>query len=258
MGKLVKSIGGTTLSFLGIIGKIFLFFIRVLYESIKPPFHFKQIYKQIIEIGFYSLPIVSMTAIFTGMVLVLQSYTGFSRFSAEGSIASVVVLSITRELGPVLAGLMVSSRIGSSMAAEIGIMRVTEQIDALKTLSVNPIKYIICPRIISGILTLPILVLIADIIGIFGGYIIAVYKLGFNAANYIDQTLSFLTFPDVLSGVIKAFFFGLILTFMGCYHGFFSTRGAEGVGKSTTNAVVSSAILILCANYFLTLFLFEQ
>jgi phospholipid/cholesterol/gamma-HCH transport system permease protein len=209
-----------------------------------------------VEIGYYSLPVVGLTAIFTGMVLALQSYTGFSRFNAESAIATVVVLSVTRELGPVLAGLMVAGRIGAAMAAEIGTMRVTEQIDALSTLSTNPFKYLIAPRLIAGLTMLPLLVVVADIIGVFGGFLIGVYRLDFNAANYLRLTWEFLKTIDVVSGLVKAAVFGFLIALMGCYHGFHSRGGAQGVGAATTNAVVSSSILILAFNYALTAMFF--
>jgi phospholipid/cholesterol/gamma-HCH transport system permease protein len=205
-----------------------------------------------IEIGYFSLPVVGLTAVFAGMVLALQSFTGFSRFSAEGAVANVVVLSITRELGPVLAGLMVSGRIGASMAAEIGTMRVTEQVDALSTLATNPFKYLVAPRFIAGLTMLPILVFIADIIGILGGYLVSVYALGFNPSNYLQNTWDFMEAFDVVSGLVKASVFGFIITLMGCYHGYYSKGGAQGVGQATTNAVVSASILILCFDYILT------
>jgi phospholipid/cholesterol/gamma-HCH transport system permease protein len=186
------------------------------------------------------------------MVLALQSYTGFARFSAEGAVATVVVVSITRELGPVIAGLMVAGRIGASMAAEIGTMRVTEQIDALHTLSTNPMKYLVAPRIIAGAAMLPLLVLVADIIGVFGGYIVGVYKLDFNAGTYLKQTFDYLEVMDVVSGLVKASVFGFIISLMGCYHGYNSDGGAQGVGRATTNAVVSASILILVFNYGIT------
>ncbi|RZI46219.1 MlaE family ABC transporter permease [Candidatus Finniella inopinata] len=252
------SIGQATLAMLYLCGHITLFFLRALRQGFSFPWYGRQFINQLINIGYFSLPVVGMTAIFTGMVLALQSYTGFSRFSAEGAVATVVVLSMTRELGPVLAGLMVAGRIGAAMAAEIGTMRVTEQIDALTTLSTNPLKYLVLPRLIAGMTMLPILVLIADIIGVMGGYIVGVYKLGFNSANYIDQTWKFLEWDDVQSGLIKASCFGLIISLMGCYHGYYSNRGAEGVGRATTNAVVSASILILFFNYALTIFLFDH
>jgi len=221
-------------------------------HTVTPRFYPKLILKQFIDIGYYSLPVVGMTALFTGMVLALQSYTGFTRFNAESAIAGVVALSVTRELAPVLAGLMVAGRVGASIAAEIGTMRVTEQIDALRTLSVNPYKYLVAPRIIAGTLMLPALVLIGDIIGIFGGYVVAVYNLGFSSGNYILQTWDILENIDVISGLIKAAVFGFLVTVMGCYHGYNSGRGAQGVGQATTYAVVSASILILISNYILT------
>ena len=210
------------------------------------------ILRQMIDIGFYSLPVVGLTAIFSGMVLALQSYTGFARFSAESAIANVVVISLTRELGPVLAGLIVAGRVGAAMAAEIGTMRVTEQIDALTTLSTNPFKYLIVPRLLAGLFMLPLLVLIADIIGVAGGYVVSVYKLGFNPTTYINNTYDFLEPFDVISGLIKAAVFGFIIALMGCYNGYQSKGGAQGVGAATTNAVVSASILILVTNYILT------
>jgi len=248
----LQPIGRVFLNFLASTGRLGLFTGSAISHCFRPPFYFRIIVNQMIEIGYYSLPVVGLTAIFTGMILALQSYTGFARFSAEGAIANVVVLSITRELGPVLAGLMIAGRIGAAMSAEIGTMRVTEQIDALTTLSTHPMKYLVAPRILAGILMLPLVVLIADIIGVFGGYLIAVYKLGFNPANYLKNTWDFLQPIDVISGLVKASFFGFIVTLMGCYHGYNSKGGAQGVGTATTNAVVSASILILSMDYVLT------
>jgi len=256
--KFLQVIGSFVLGFLDTAGRLTLFTGTAASHVLRPPFYFRILGKQMIEIGFYSLPVVGLTAIFAGMVLALQSYTGFARFSAEGAVANVVVLSITRELGPVLAGLMVAGRIGASLAAEIGTMRVTEQIDALTTLSTNPMKYMVAPRIVAGFLMFPALVLVADIIGVFGGYIVAVYKLGFNASNYLQQTYNFLQAEDVNSGLVKAAVFGFIVTLMGCYHGYHSKGGAQGVGTATTNAVVSSSILILCFDYILTEMFFAK
>jgi phospholipid/cholesterol/gamma-HCH transport system permease protein len=247
-----RTVGASTISLMESIGTIVLFAMRGLSPLFARPYYIKQIWRQIVEIGFYSLPVIGLTAIFTGAVLALQSYSGFSRFSAESSIPTVVVLSITRELGPVLAGLMVAGRIGASFAAEIGTMRVTEQIDALTTLSTNPFHYLIFPRLIAGILMLPCLVLVADIIGVMGGYLVSVHKLGFNAGPYLHNTLQFLELRDVVSGLAKAAAFGFIITLMGCYHGYHSKGGAQGVGAATTSAVVSSSILILLFNYIIT------
>jgi phospholipid/cholesterol/gamma-HCH transport system permease protein len=248
----LQPIGSATFGFLATIGRLMLFTGRSLMHSISPPFYPRIVLKQMIEIGYFSLPVVGLTAIFAGMVLALQSFTGFSRFSAESAIPNIVVLSITRELGPVLAGLMVSGRIAASIAAELGTMRVTEQVDALTTLSTNPFKYLVAPRFIAGITMMPILVFIADVIGVLGGYLISVYKLGFNSSNYLQNTYDFVEFNDVFSGLVKASVFGFIITLMGCYHGYHSKGGAQGVGQATTNAVVSSSILILCFNYILT------
>ena len=253
---MLASIGQVFLNFLATTGRLILFLIYTLTQAVQPPYYFRQILRQFWEIGYLSLPVIGLTAFFTGMVLALQSYTGFSRFNAESAIASVVVLTMTRELGPVLAGLMISGRIGAAMAAEIGTMRVTEQLDALMTLSTNPQKYLIAPRLIAGVTMLPLLVLIADAVGVFGGYLVSVYRLGFNPASYMKQTFDFVEVGDVTSGLIKAACFGFIISLMGCYYGFNSKGGAQGVGKATTYAVVSSSILILITNYFLTSLLF--
>lgn len=248
----LASIGAVVLGFFQATGRVAIFAGRAIYHTIAPPMYFRQLLRQLIDVGYYSLPVVALTTLFSGMVLALQSYTGFARFSAEGAVASVVVLSMTRELAPVLAGLMVAGRVGAAMAAEIGTMRVTEQIDALATLSTNPMKYLVAPRIVAGLITLPIVVFIGDIIGVMGGYLVGVYRLDFNSSAYIQQTWSFVETHDVMSGLVKAAVFGFIVTLMGCYHGYNSRGGAQGVGIATTNAVVSSAILILISNYVLT------
>ena len=247
-----EGIGKALLAFFAMVGRLATFIGKSIYHCFTPPFFPSQLGRQILDIGYYSLPVVGMTALFTGMVLALQSYTGFTRFNAEGAIAGVVALSVTRELAPVLAGLMVAGRVGASIAAEIGTMRVTEQIDALTTLSVNPFKYLVAPRILAGTLMLPILVLIGDIIGIYGGYVVAIYSLDFSVGSYLSQTWDILETMDVVSGLVKAGVFGFIVAIMGCYHGYNSARGAQGVGAATTNAVVSSSILILVFNYILT------
>lgn len=254
----LQFIGRTTVGILQNIGALAVFITKVIQHILTPPYYTKQTVQQFWKIGYLSLPVVGLTAIFTGMVLALQSYTGFSRFSAEGAMATVVVLSMTRELGPVLAGLMVAGRVGASIAAQIGTMRITEQLDALQTLSVNSFKYLIAPRVIAGTVCLPLLVLLADSIGVLGGYLISTYKLGFSSSEYLKQTFAYLHWEDIQSGLIKASVFGFIITTMGCYHGFYSGRGAEGVGISTTNAVVSISIMILLCNYALTSLLFVK
>jgi phospholipid/cholesterol/gamma-HCH transport system permease protein len=249
---IVTPLGAAFLSFLAATGRITLFGLSGVSHIFRPPFYPRLIGRQMIEIGYYSLPVVGLTALFTGMVLALQSSTGLSRFNADSAIASLVVLSMTRELGPVLAGLMVAGRIGAAMAAEIGTMKVTEQIDALTTLSTNPIKYLIAPRLLAGLLMLPPLVFVADIIGVMGGWLVAIFKLGFNAEGYLQETMEFVRTDDVMSGLIKAAVFGFIISLMGCYQGFNSQRGAQGVGAATTNAVVAASILILVFDYLLT------
>lgn len=254
----LQPIGRIFLDFLATTGRLAMFAGSAAVHCVRPPFYPRIVLRQMLDIGYFSLPVVGLTAIFAGMVLALQSYTGFARFSAEGAIANVVVLSITRELGPVLAGLMVAGRIGASLAAEIGTMRVTEQIDALTTLSTNPMKYLVAPRLVAGLVMFPFLVLVADVIGVFGGYLVAVYKLDFNAANYLQNTYDFLRAEDVISGLVKAAVFGVIVTLMGCYHGYHSKGGAQGVGTATTNAVVSACILILSFDYVLTELFFSK
>jgi phospholipid/cholesterol/gamma-HCH transport system permease protein len=256
--RLCAPVGRVFMAFLANVGSIAIFTGRALINAVTPPFYWRLIVRQMIDIGYYSLPVVGLTAIFTGMVLALQSYSGFSRFSAEGAVATVVVLSMTRELGPVLAGLMVAGRIGASMAAEIGTMRVTEQIDALTTLSTNPFKYLVAPRLIAGLAMMPVLVLVADIIGVFGGFLIGVNKLNFNPANYLTRTFEFLETKDVVSGLVKAACFGFVISLMGCYHGYNSRGGAQGVGTATINAVVSALILILVFNYLITELFFSK
>ena len=210
------------------------------------------------NIGFYSLPVVGLTTLFAGMVIAIQTYSGISKYGAESAVALVVLISVTRELAPVLSALMVAGRIGAAMAAEIGTMRVTEQIDALVTLSANPFRYLIAPRIWAAVVVMPLLVLFGDVIGIFGGYVVGIYKLDFNPANYINNTMTNLQAIDVMTGVVKAAVFGFIIAIMGCYHGYRSKGGAQGVGEATTNAVVSSSILILIFNYLITEVIFSR
>ena len=250
------NLGSYTRKQIAKIGDIVIFAVNGVLNCFSTPFYSRLILIQILRCGYFSLPVVGLTAIFSGAVLALQSYSGFSRFNAESTIATVVVLSITRELGPVLAGLMVAGRVGASIAAEIGLMRVTEQIDALRTLSTNPIKYLVVPRIIACVIALPILVLIADIIGVMGGYLVSVHSLGFSAGPYISNTFKFLETIDVVSGLVKASCFGFIIAIMGCYYGYNSALGAQGVGSATTNAVVTSSIFILLSNYLITFLFF--
>lgn len=248
----LATIGHVFMLFLASIGRLVLFTWHILSEGVRGPYYPRQFLRMALEIGYYSLPVIGLTTLFTGAALALQSYSGFKDYGAEASIPIIVALAITRELGPVMAGLMVAGRIGAAFAAELGTMRVTEQIDALVTLSTNPFKYLLFPRVLMAALMLPILVFIGDIIGIFGGYAVSVKALGFSPIPYINNTWAFLEFYDVFTGLVKASVFGFVVALMGCYHGYYSKGGAQGVGAATTNAVVSASILILLFNYLLT------
>jgi phospholipid/cholesterol/gamma-HCH transport system permease protein len=229
---------------------------RTGYWSVRRPFQFGEWMRQAVRLGVDSIPVVFLTTMFTGMVLALQTFAGFRRVHAESFVASVVSLAMLRELSPVLVGLMVTGRVGSSMAAEIGTMRVTEQIDALKALATDPVHYLFVPRVIAGIVMLPFLVILGDALGIYGGYLVAVKLMNANPVIYEQNTFLFLELNDLWSGVIKAAVFGLILTLTGCVRGYYTTGGAEGVGKATTNAVVSASLIILLSDFFLTKLLF--
>ena len=256
--NLLASIGRGLLGACRTAGNVALFALEALSHVVRPPFYGRLFLKSFLEIAYFSLPVVALTAVFTGMVLVLQSYTGFARFNATSAVANLVVLSITRELGPVLAGLMVAGRISASFAAELGTMRVTDQIDALTTLSTNPMKYLVAPRLLAGLLAMPLLVLVADVLGVMGGWIIATVKLGFSSPTYLKASFDFMQFDDVFSGLVKAAVFGFIVTLMGTWCGYNSKGGAQGVGAATTSAVVASSILILAFDYVLTEMFFAQ
>jgi len=246
-------IGRVVFSFLQAAGRLAIFASTAISHIISPPFYPRALMRQMITIGYYSLPVVGLTALFTGAALALNIYEGGSRFNAESALPSIVVIGIVRELGPVLCGLIVAGRVSASMAAELGTMRVTEQIDAMATLSTDPFKYLITPRILATTLMMPLmLVIVSDTIGVFGGFLIATTKLGFNPGPYISTTMDFLENIDIIASLTKAAVFGFFISLMGCYHGFYSRGGAQGVGVSTTNAVVSACILILLSNYIVT------
>ena len=249
-------IGSVSILFLQESGRITLLLWKAVLLTFQRPFNLKDILRQMEEVGIKSMPVVLITGAFTGAVLALQSYTGFQRFNAETFVGTVVALSITRELGPVLTGLMVSGRVGSSMAAELGTMQVTEQIDALYTLAVNPIKYLIVPRLLAALIMMPVLVIFADLIGIAGGYFVSVKVLSSNPYTYMERTWNYLELNDIFSGLFKASVFGIIIATISCYQGFFTRGGAEGVGRATTKAVVLSCLLILIFNYIITALLF--
>ncbi len=248
----IALIGRNTMGILAAIGRIAIFFVQTLSHIVRPPFYFKEFGHALLTIGYFSLPVVGLTTFFTGGALALQIYAGGARFNAESVVPSIVAIGMARELGPVLGGLMVAARVASSIAAEIGTMKVTEQIDALVTLSTHPMKYLTVPRVLAATIAVPFLIAVGDSIGIMGGYIVGVSRLDFNAAVYLHNTIGFLESWDVVSGLIKGAVFGFIVALMGCYYGMNSERGAQGVGHATKSAVVAASILILASNYLLT------
>jgi phospholipid/cholesterol/gamma-HCH transport system permease protein len=246
------AIGRPVLAALAAIGRVALFAAQVISHLFRPPFYPREFLHALMHIGWFSLPVVGLTAVFTGGALALQIYSGGARFNAEAVVPSIVAIGMVRELGPVLGGLMVAARVASSIAAEIGTMKVTEQIDALVTLSTNPIKYLAVPRVLAATLAVPVLVGVGDAIGIAGGWLVGVNRLGFNSTVYLQNTYDFLETWDVVSGLWKGAAFGFIVALMGCYHGMNSGRGAQGVGAATKAAVVGASVLILATNYILT------
>lgn len=248
----IALLGRSVLSLLAAVGHLSKFTAIAVSHLFRPPFYPREFFQALLQIGWLSLPVVGLTALFTGGALALQIYAGGSRFQAESVVPSIVAIGMVRELGPVLGGLMVAARVASSIAAEIGTMKVTEQIDALTTLSTNSMKYLTLPRLLAATLSVPILVAVGDSIGVFGGYLVGVTRLGFNPATYLENTVSYLETWDVISGLVKGAVFGFIVALMGCYHGMNSERGAQGVGRATKAAVVSASVLILAANFILT------
>jgi phospholipid/cholesterol/gamma-HCH transport system permease protein len=254
----VAALGRLVLALLAITGRIALYTASAVSHVFRPPFYPREFLQQLVQIGWLSLPVVGLTAVFTGGALALQIYAGGSRFNAEAVVPSIVAIGMVRELGPVLGGLMVAARVASSIAAELGTMKVTEQIDALVTLSTNPMKYIVVPRLLAATLAVPFLVAVGDVIGIMGGFLVGITRLDFNAAAYLKNTADFLEAADVISGLWKGAAFGFIVALMGCWHGMNSGRGAQGVGRATKAAVVGASVLILAANYVLTEVFFNR
>jgi phospholipid/cholesterol/gamma-HCH transport system permease protein len=246
------ALGRAVLAALATVGRVALFAVDAVAHLLRPPFYGREILTALLNVGWLSLPVVGLTAIFTGGALALQIYAGGSRFNAEAVVPQIVAIGMVRELGPVLVGLMIAARVTSSIAAEIATMKVTEQIDALVTLSTHPMKYLVVPRVLAGLICVPLLVAVGDVIGIFGGYVVAVQNLGFNAAAYLTNTVDFLERLDVVSSLVKGCVFGGIATLMGCYYGMGSGRGAQGVGRATKGSVEAAAVLILAANFLLT------
>ena len=256
IGRPFADIGRLTLAILATIGRITIFAGRTIGRALRPPYYPGRFFQQLREIGWYSLPVVGLTASFTGAALAQQIYIGGSRFNAQQTVPAIVVFGIIRELGPLLVGLMVAGRVSSAMAAELGTMRVTEQLDAMATLRTDPYRYLIAPRLFAAVIALPIMVLIANSIGLFGGYLLAVEKLGFNPTHYLVTTRQFLRSDDLVMSVVKAAVFGFFIALMGCYHGFEADGGAAGVGRATTNAVVSAFVLILLSDLLITVLAF--
>jgi len=236
-------------------GKIFMLFFETIYWMITPPFEKKNVLNQMENIGIKSLPVVLITGAFTGMVLVVQTYYQFRRLSVESGVGAVVGFSMTRELGPVLTALILAGRVGAAITAEIGSMKVTEQIDALKAMAVSPVKYLVVPRFISCATLLPILTVFSDFMGILGGYFVGVKMMGITGAFFLDN-LKFVNPSDIVNGLIKAMVFGMIIAIVSCYRGFITQGGAAGVGRATTISVVASCMLILVSDFFLSVMLF--
>lgn len=253
---LFASIGRMALGALAAVGRAAMFAVNTIRRGLTPPYYPQKLLEQLVHIGWFSLPVVGLTAIFTGAALAQQTFTAGTRFNATSTVPAIVVLGIVRELGPVLVGLMVAGRVSSAMAAELGTMRVTEQLDAMTTLRTDPYRYLLAPRLFAAIIALPLMVLVANVIGIFGGYLIAVYKLGFNYVGYLKVTREFLEVGDFKMALAKAGVFGFFIALMGCYHGFRAAGGAAGVGEATRNAVVSAFILILLSNLIITVIAF--
>lgn len=238
------------------VGRLLVVFLATAYWLVRPPYRLRECFRQMEFVGVKSFFVISLTGTFTGMVLALQTYHAFEVFNAESMVGATVALSMCRELGPVLGALMVTARAGSAMAAELGTMRVTEQIDALQTMAVDPIEYLFVPRVVAALIMAPILTVYFNFLGILGGYFVGVHYLGIPSGPFVTSIVRYTDYDDLTSGLIKSFFFGLILSFVSCYKGYTAGEGAKGVGTATTQAVVLSAVLILVSDYFLTDWLF--
>lgn len=252
MANPLQLVGRITLGLFAEIGRLAVFAGRVKIAAITPRLYGGEILRQMVRIGFYSLPVVGLAAVFIGAALALNIYEGGSRYGAEQFVPNIVVLGISRELGAVITGLMLAGRVSAGIAAEIGAMRVTEQIDALETLSASRYRYLYAPRFIAALATLPLLVMAANIIGVMGGWLVSVYGLGFDSTVYLRNTVDFVTRDDILVGLIKAVLFGGIIAVMGCYQGDRSQAGATGVGRAATLSMVGAAVLVLAFNYVLS------
>ncbi|MFH1060879.1 MAG: ABC transporter permease [Pseudomonadota bacterium] len=256
LGRPFEAVGHAVMRGMEEAGELLLLFIQTCLWLLRPPWRLHLIFRQMEFVGIKSINVTVLTGAFTGAVFALQSYHGFSLFGAESLVGSTVALALTRELGPVLTCLMVTGRAGSAMAAELGTMRVTEQIDALYVMAVNPVQYLVLPRVVASVIMLPVLTIVADYVGIVGGYIVGVHMLGINSGIFVAKIIEYTELSDISMGLVKAGFFGLILSLVGCYKGFYTTGGAEGVGRATTEAVVLASVSILAADYVLTALMF--
>ena len=252
MRDMVSGLGQRAIGFVVYAGGVFSLFLQTLFWIAVPPFRARQIYEQMVKIGVDSFPISTLTSFFIGVVIALQSAYQMHKVGAEMYIPSLVSISMTREIGPILTALVVAGRVGASIAAELGSMKVTEQIDALETLATNPVKYLIAPRFIALFTMLPLLTIYADVIGIFGGYLVSVYKLGLTHSIYLKMTFDPLVLKDIFTGLFKTLVFASIICTISCFEGIRVEGGAEGVGAATTRAVVTSFILIIASDAFFT------
>ena len=256
MLKLLEMLGRPAVRAIEEMGRILIMLVSAVTWAVRPPYRFRAIFKQMEFIGVNSLFVVILTGLFSGAVFTLQSYYGFKQFGAESMVGMTVALAMARELGPVLTALMVTGRAGSAIAAELGTMRVTEQIDALYVMAANPIKYLVVPRILAGLVMLPLLTAMANFVGVLGSYMVGVKLLGINSGLFIGNIINYVDMYDLFNGLVKSAVFGAIMTLVGCYKGFYTSGGAEGVGKATTEAVVISSVAILISNYMLTAIMF--
>jgi phospholipid/cholesterol/gamma-HCH transport system permease protein len=252
----IKKLGASSLLAFRRTGSMGLFLAKAFLFTVTPPLKFSELLKQIQFIGFQSSLVILLTGAFSGMVLALQGFYSLNQFGSTALLGPMVALSLIRELGPVIAALMVTGRAGSAMTAEIGIMRITEQIDAIELMGLNPFRYLVVPKFLACILTLPLLTAIFDVVGIFGGYLIGVKLLGIGGGTYFGEMATYVDMEDILGGICKSLSFGALITWICCYKGYHARFGAEGVSKATTQAVVLSSVLILVWDYFMTSLLF--
>jgi phospholipid/cholesterol/gamma-HCH transport system permease protein len=248
----LERLGGLAEGFVTSAGLMATMLGQAAYHAFLPPFKLRSVFRQMEFVGVQSLFVVVLTGTFTGMVLALQGYNALKRFGAESLVGPTVALSMARELGPVLTGLMVTGRAGSAMATELGTMKVTEQIDALITMAVNPVRYLVVPRILAGIFMFPVLTVVTDFVGVLGGYAVGVKLLGINPGVYLGRTIDYVQLNDILTGLGKSVVFGLITTLVASYHGFYTEGGAEGVGKAATRSVVQASVMILVSDYLMS------